>query len=181
MKWIVGIGLVAALLTIVMVVVGAMNEGNRLENNIIAQYEENKNSLSTLSNSVMEAAQVPEMAKNDLKEVVEAAMQGRYGDAGSKAYVQAITEAYPGQIDPSLYVRIQNMIESGRRDFSAEQKKLIEKTRIYKTRLGTVPGGMIMKLVGYPKINFKDYEIVISDYTNDAFTTKRDKGIQLGK
>ena len=29
----------------------------------------------------------------------EAAMQGRYGENGSKAYVQAITEAYPGQIE----------------------------------------------------------------------------------
>jgi hypothetical protein len=181
MKWIVGLGIFTGIVAIVMLVIGAMNEGNRLENNIIAQYEENKNKLSTLSTSVMEAAQVPEMAKNDLKEVVESAMQGRYGDGGSKAYVQAITEAYPGQIDPSLYVRIQNMIESGRRDFSAEQTKLNEKTRIYKTRLGEVPGGLIMKMVGYPKINFKDYEIIISDYTADAFTTKRDKGIQLGK
>lgn len=180
MKWIIGLGSLVALVVVAIVVIGAMNEGNRLENNVIAQYDENKNRLSTLSNSVMEAAQVPAMAKKDLKEVVEAAMEGRYGNSGSKAYVQAITEAYPGQIDPSLYVRIQNMIESGRRDFASEQTKLIEKVRIYKTRLGEVPGGMIMKMVGYPKINFKDYEIVISDYTNDTFTTKRDKGLQLG-
>lgn len=157
------------------------NMGNRLENGIIAQYKENQNTLTKLSNSVMEAAQVPEMAKNNLKEVIESAMQGRYGAGGSKAFVQAITENYPGSIDPSLYVKLQQLIESGRADFRSEQSKLIDKVRVYKTETGYVWSGFWLSLAGYPKIDFDKYDIVISDYTDNAFQTKRDNGLKLGK
>lgn len=161
--------------------VSAYNTGNRMEQGIKAQYEENQNKLSALSNSVMEAAQVPELAKNDMKEVIEAAMEGRYGPNGSGgAMFQAITEAYPGTLDAALYTKIQTLIESGRRDFAAEQSKLIDKTRVYETALGNFPGGLMMKIVGYPTINLADYKIIVSDYTADAFTSKRDKGLKNG-
>ncbi|AKF13626.1 hypothetical protein PHIN3_363 [Sinorhizobium phage phiN3] len=156
----------------------AYNKGNRLENGITAQYEQNQNKLSQLSNSVMEAAQVPEMAKEDLKEVIESAMSGRYGNDKNLLF-KSVTEAYPGQIDPKLYTRIQDLIESGRRDFASEQTMLIDKVRVYKTELGTLWGGMWMSVAGYPKINLDDYKIIISDYTADAFKTKRDKGLKL--
>lgn len=155
------------------------NSANKMENGITAQYEQNQNILTRLSNSVMEQAQVPEMARKNLESVIKAAMEGRYGDSGSKAYVQAITEAYPGTIDPSLYTRLQDTIEAGRTDFAKEQEKLIDKVRIYKTELGTLMGGVMYSMAGYPKINLDEYKIVISDYTADAFKTKRDNGLKL--
>lgn len=158
--------------------VSAYNKGNRIENVITAQYEQNQNVLSKLSTSVMEAAQVPEMAKKDLKEVIESAMAGRYGNDKNLLF-KSVTEAYPGTLDPVLYAKLQNMIESGRTDFAAEQQVLIDKTRVYKTELGTLWGGTWLSIAGYPKINLDDYKIVISDHTADAFKTKRDNGLKL--
>lgn len=157
----------------------AAKTGNRLENGITAQYEENQNKLSALSNSVLEAVQVPELAKNDLKEVIKSAMEGRYG-SDKNLLAKSVTEAYPGAIDPSLYVKIQNLIESGRRDFAAEQTKMIDKTRVYKTALGEPIGGLFLSFAGYPKINLDDYKIIVSDYTADSFAKKRDSGLKLG-
>lgn len=159
--------------------VSAYNFGNRTERAIEAQYEQNKNVLSRLSNSVVEAAKVPALAKDHIKEIVAEAMEGRYGSDGSKAVFQAITENYPGQIDPSLYLKIQTMIESGRTDFAAEQSKLIDKVRIYKTELGTVWRGTFLSVAGYPKINLDEFKIIQSNYTLKSFETGVDEGIKL--
>jgi hypothetical protein len=159
--------------------VSSYNKGNRLERGIVAQYTENQNSLANLSNKVLEQAQVPGMMKDDLKEVVKEAIAGRYGN-DKTLLAKAITEAYPGQIDAQLYVRIQNTIESGRNDFRAEQTKLIDKVRVYETELGNFFGGTMLSFAGYPKIDLVKYgTIVINDSTAKAFETGRDNGLKL--
>jgi hypothetical protein len=158
--------------------VNAYNLGNRIENQIVAQNEKNQNTLSALSTKVMEAAQVPEMAKNDLKEVIKTAMEGRYGNDKTLLF-KSVTEAYPGTLDASLYAKLQNLIEAGRNDFKNDQDMLIDKTRVYKTELGTLWTGTWLGFAGYPKINLDDYKIVISDHTAEAFKTKRDNGVKL--
>jgi Flp pilus assembly pilin Flp len=175
--------ILAALASVALVAVGsyfsAASKGNRLENAIEAQYEQNQNSLSKLSLSVVEAAQVPGMARDDIKDVVKSAMEGRYGADGSKAVFQSIKEAYPGQIDPSLYVKIQNIIESGRTDFAVEQEKLIGKVQGYKTELGAPWSGLWLNIAGYPKIDLADFKAVKSNYTVDTFKSGVDTGIKL--
>lgn len=176
---ILGVAAVAIIGAGVATYISYANLGNRLENGITAQYEQNQNKLSQMSNSVMDAAQVPAMAKDHLKEVIKESMAGRYGNDKTLMF-KAVTEAYPGTLDPSLYAKLQNLIESGRTDFAAEQQTMIDKTRVYKTTLGNVWGGFWLNIAGYPKINLDDYKIVISDYTAEAFKTKRDNGLKLG-
>lgn len=159
--------------------IGAYNSGNVLENSIKAQYSQNQNKLSEMTSSIMEAAQVPAMARDDLEKVIKAGLEGRYGEGGSGALLQAMTEAYPGQLDSALYSKLQQMIESRRRDFSEEQKLLIEKKRAYEVALGYFWGGMWMKVAGYPKIDLAEYTIVTNAETQEIFKTKTDKTMQL--
>ena len=160
--------------------VSAHNSGNRLEQTIKATYEDNQNVLAQYSNKIAEAAQIPAMQRDDLKEVVTAALGSRYGEEGSKAMFQFIQEQNP-QIDSSVYTQLQRMVEAGRDDFKNSQTRLIDQKRVYETKLGTFWGGMWMRIAGYPKIDLDDYKIVINDRTEKAFETGKEEAIQIRK
>ena len=182
-KWLmVGGVLLGLMATTAMVLVGsfvsAYNTGNRLEKVIVAQHDNNRNILSKYHTKIAEAVQVPEMYKNDFKEVVVGAMEGRYGDGGSKATFQWIKE-HKIDFDSSLYTKIQQMIEAGRNEFGNEQTKLIDKKRVYETKLGTLWGGTWMKVAGLPKINLDDYKIVVVGSAQKIFDTGEDQVLKL--
>lgn len=182
-KWLLIIGVsVGILLTIIMIVAGsyisAYNTGNRLEKVIVAQYDNNKNILSKYHTKIQEAVQVPEMYKNDFKEVVVGAMEGRYGEGGSKATFQWLKE-HNIDFDSSLYTKIQQMIEAGRNEFGNEQTKLIDKKRIYETKLGNLWGGTWLRIAGYPKIDLSKFNIVVAETAQEIFNSGNDKALKL--
>lgn len=167
---IVGIGVVSY--------ISAYNTGNRLEQQIVATYDDNRNILAQYGNAIAEAAQIPEMQRDDLTKVVTAALEGRYGADGSKAVFQMIQEQNP-QIDSSVYTKLQQMIEAGRARFEMSQTRLIDQKRIYTTHLGSFWKGMWMNIAGYPKIDLAKFEIVSSERANAAFDTKLEAPIKL--
>lgn len=182
-KWILIIGVpVGMLLTLIMIVFGsyvsAYNTGNRLEKSIKAQWTDNTNILSKYHTKIEEAVQVPAMYKDDFKEVVVGALEGRYGKKGSQATFQWIKE-HDIKFDSSLYTKIQQMIESGRNEFANEQSKLIDKKRVYETKLGTLWGGTWLSIAGYPKVDLKDFNIVVAKSASEVFDTGEDKALKL--
>lgn len=158
--------------------IGAVNSGNRMEQQIKAEHENNKNILANYGQKIAEAAQVPEMMRDDLKAVVNDAITARYGKDGSKAVFQMLREQNP-QLDPALYRKLQQLIEAGRDEFKNSQTRLIDVKRSYETELGYFWGGMWLRIAGYPKINLADYKVVTTDATEEAFKTGRDKPMQL--
>lgn len=159
--------------------VSAYNYGNSMENQLKAVQTDNRNKLAQYGQKVLEVAQVPEMYKNDVVEVARAAIQGRYGEDGSKATFQMLREQNPS-LDPSMYKQIQQVIEAGRNDFQAGQTRQIDVRRQYETALGTFWGGMWMRFAGLPKVNLKDFDIVSTGRADKVFETKReDAPLQL--
>lgn len=162
--------------------IGAYNLGNTLEQKIIATNENNKNVLSTYYQKVQEAAQVPGMMKDDLKEVINGALASRYGADGSKAVFNMIKENYPGVVDASLYQKIQQIVEAGRDEFKVAQTVLVDQKRMYKTFLGSFWGGMMLKLAGYPKINIgfmnsqDDFPVILTSQTENVFKAGKEAG-----
>jgi hypothetical protein len=154
------------------------NTAVSMEKTIKAQWTENQNNLSKYSNTIAEAAQVPAMYRDDFVKVINASMQGRYGDKGSQAVFQWLKEQNLN-FDASVYKKLQQMIEAGRKDFEREQKKLIDLKRQYETMLETFPRGFILKFLGFPKVDLNTFNIVTSEYSNDAFKSGVDKGIKL--
>lgn len=166
--------------------VGASNSAVRMQSNIQAKSQDVDNILSNYGQKVQEAAQVPNMQTDALKEVMRTALSARYGADGSKATMQWIHENYPGQVDPQLYRQIQQIIEAGRTDFQNAQTGLIDEKRVYLTTLDTIPGGTMMRMMGYPTINVgyhggkDDYKVILTDRAADARATGREAGpIQL--
>ena len=84
--------LVLATITLFVTYVKYSNLGVQYESKLNAVWEENQVVLNTYTAKVQETAQVPDMFKNDLREIVEATFQGRYGEDGSKAVFQFIQE-----------------------------------------------------------------------------------------
>lgn len=159
--------------------ISAANYGNRTEVALKAKKENNKNIFATYGQKVMEIAQVPEMMRDDLVKVTTAAISGRYGADGSKAAIQMIREQNP-QLDPSLYRKIQQVIESGRDEFKNGQQGQIDLKRSYETSLGTVWQGMWLRFAGYPKMNLAEFNIVSTARADEVFLKGKEDGpIQL--
>jgi hypothetical protein len=162
-----------------MMYVSNHNKAVSHEEGIIAQYDSNRNALSALTLSVMESAQVPEMARDDLNLVISNALEGRYGENGSNAMFQAMSEAYPGELSSELYTNIQNQIESGRRNFANNQDMLLGKVQGYRTDLRSFVSGAFMGAAGFPEIDLDKYTIVVSQQAQDAFENGVDGGMKL--
>jgi len=151
------------------IIMGMNNSAVRMEAGVQAQYDQNQNMRSKMVNSIAEAAQVPEMYKNDFKEVLTAAVEGTYGKDGSKAVFQWIQERQIN-FDSALYTKIQTMIESNRAEFALEQKKLIDKKRQYfDVKLKTFPSGVILGFLGFPKIDADKFKVVVSQDNAEVF------------
>lgn len=159
--------------------ISAYNTGNQLENVIKAEYENNQNVLAQYSQKVMEAAQVPEMMREDVTKITREAISGRYGPDGSRAAFQAIVEQNP-QMSEALYVKLQQITEAGRDEFKTHQTRLIDAKRVYETSLGSFWTGTLLRIAGYPKINLDDYKIVTTGKVQEAFRNgKEEAPIQL--
>lgn len=186
---VIAIGLVTLLFLVALAVVGTYvsyaNMGNRYENDILARVTDNQNVLGQYTIRISEMAQVPEMYRDDLKDVIRETFEGRYGADGSRGVMQWIQEQNL-PFDSSLYTRLQQSMESGRMEFTNKQTALIDSCRQYSTELGSVWQGFWLGLAGYPNKTAgfnKDVACrpIVAANTAQIFESGVDTGVQLRK
>lgn len=175
------LSIIAVLVTAVLAVCGvsyvsAANYGASTEARIKAVHANNQNILAQYGQKVAEAAQVTDMARDDISKVVKDAIGGRYGDGGSKAVVQWIKEQNP-TVDPALYRKVQQIVESGRNEFQQGQTSLIDVKRSYEANLQFFWRGKWLDAAGYPKIVLADYKAITTDRAEGAFRAGKEAGI----
>lgn len=158
------------LVFVVVLYFSAANYGVKAEADLDAVWTNNQNILGQYTLKVQEIAQVPEMYKNDLKEVMSAELSSRYGKEGSKASMQWIQE-HAVNFDSSMYGKIQQVTEAGRNEFQNAQTRLIDVKRAYVTTLGTVPRSWFLSMAGFPKVDLNKYKPVVAGDTAKAFET----------
>ena len=165
--------------TAVLAAVSFRNGANRFENGITAAYTNNQNVYDNGWKEVKEKAQVPALAEKQLEQVYKAALQGRYGEKGSQAVAQFIHEQNPN-LDPKLYLQIQQSVEGFRRTFTSHQTTLISQKQAYQNYLDATLVGLVFNgFFGYPHIDLTKFDIVTSDQTQQDFDTKRAQPIDL--
>lgn len=155
--------------------VGANDYAVSVEAQLRAARDDNKNILAQYQQKVLEAVQVPEMYKNDFKEVIAADVQGRYGPEGSKATFQWLQE-HAINFDSGVYKTITEIIQGGRKDFEVGQTRMIDIRRSYEAQLGFMWRGFWLRLAGFPKINMADYAPITTDRVEDTFKAGKESG-----
>lgn len=166
--------------TLIMGYVGFQNQSNGYENGIKAQYAKNQNVYDNGYKEVLEISQVSSLYAEDLGKVYKDALEGRYGDMGSQAVLQFITEQNPN-LDSGVYKKIQQSVEIFRTAFAQEQTQLVARKQEYANFLTTQTSSRFYNWIGagYPKIDLAKYDIVTSGRTDSAFTTKKDEPLTL--
>ena len=174
-------------------VISFKNRAVGAENAVKMQFQDNQNRYDSFWKQVRETAQVADGYKEDFKQVMVASIQGRY--QGKDPMLLFIQEKNP-QLDPKLYTRIQDVIESGRNDFKRSQTDLLDRQRRYATTLQEFPGSVYAGWLGLPtelhgplappadldgdgKLTVLDYPIVTSAKTKDAFQKGEDDEVDV--
>jgi len=157
----------------------AHNYGAQAEQQIIAAWENNENILGQYSLQVMEAGSVPSMMRDDMKEVLQATFEGRYGPDGSRAVFQWIQEQNPN-VTSDIYIKVQQIIESGRNGFTNAMTQSVDKKRQYETQLRFMWRGFWLAKAGYPTIDLDSFKVISTVETREAFQTGIGQPVQFG-
>jgi hypothetical protein len=108
---------------------------------------------------------------------LDVAMGGRYGQDGVKGAMVWIKEQNP-TIDPSLYTKLQTVIEAGYTKFESTQRSKIDRLRIFDNFMESFPRGFIARAMGFPKKVTADMRETISTAeTKEMMKTKEIKTI----
>lgn len=163
----------------------AWSAGNRAEQQINAEWENNENILAQYGQKIREAAQLTEMQRDDVAAILTGGLDARYGADGSQAAFQWIQEQNPN-VTSEVYVQIQRIIEAGRNEFQNAQTRLVDVKRGYRTQLGSPWRGTWLGVVGYPQINVgfpigsdDDYRVITTARASNAFETGVEEPISL--
>lgn len=174
------IAVVAVVLVVGLVSCGTVmsfnNECVDLETQIKAQYDKNQAVYDTAWKTIKETANVADAHSDKLREIVVASIQGRYANDQNVLF-KAISESNGATLPVDLYKKVQQIIESSRQQFLANQTELISKKQTYEKHLRTFPNTIYAGILGYPRIKLEDYGIVTSDKTEAAFKSKKDEAI----
>jgi len=156
----------------------AYDYGNKMDNELEAIYDNNKNIYAQGTQTVLEIAQVPAMYAEDFKKIIEADIQGRYGKDGLKATTAFINE-HDIKIDGGaveMYKEIQPTIKAFRAKFEANQTKMIDVKRSYKTAQGSLWMGFWLRIAGYPKVDMNKFNPITTDRTENVYKAGKEDG-----
>lgn len=143
--------------------------------------KDSENVLSTVTLTIQETAGVTQMYAGDLKDTLKATFEGRYGPNGSQAAMQWIKEQNP-TLDSKLYLKIQDVIEGGRKEFQIAQSRKLEACGTYENMRGYLWRGMLLSFAGFPKADIvKSCQVVSDAKTQLAFDTGKQEVIKFGK
>lgn len=164
--------------------IGVQNRFVSLENQISAEYDKGKAILSQGGQAVADMSKLTGVAAKQIKDVTVSAIQGRYGDGGSKAVFQVLQEQN-GAVDPQLYRNVQAKIAGTREEFQNNQNLVTDRKRAAYTMLDTIPTKYVLGFFGQPDKNIgyrgqkDDYPVILSVQSKSTFETGIDKGFDI--
>lgn len=139
------------------------NEGIARESQLVAQYKDNQQILSTYILQFNETLGIADRQSEKLNNILLDAVKGRYDNdtslqpgTGGQMF-SAITEAYPDLTATSeIYSKVVDQVTSGRNEYKNAQSKLLDLIREYNTwrETGFVES-TINDMLGFPGDNLR--------------------------
>lgn len=149
------------------------NSEIKLRNAANAQQQANEAIFDNVWKTIQQQAEVSSEYKNAFAEIWKDIISSRYQNARGGALMSFIKEHNP-DFSPDLYKKLMNTIESERKEFLNNQKKLIDLKREHDNMRTTFPGSLICG-------NRSELEITIvtSSKTQDVFENKKEENIEI--
>lgn len=144
-----------------------------LENQIEAQHVSNKSNYDNMWKTFKEMTQVTELQAEQFKDVYTDLITGRNQDP--ELLFKMVQENNP-QLGTQVYSDLQNAIESGRKTFDNNQKRIADIIREYNTQIDRYV--ILNSFMNRQKKNSDDY-IITSDRTKQAYENGGDDAIDL--
>jgi hypothetical protein len=182
MKWFFGgcavlaIGFVALVIIGLVIYVGTINSEARLRNQFEAQEKANEVIFDNVWKTISQQAQVTDAYKDGFKEVWTSIVSQQNEGQRNATMSAFISKINPGKFSSALFSKLMNTIEAQRKEFTNNQRKLIDIKREHDNLRTTVPGCWIVG--GKPELVLK---LVTSGRTNDAFESGRDEDTDVFK
>ena len=163
---IITIGIVAVILGgLFMWYVTTSNTEVRLRNAVNSQTQACETNFDAMWKIIKEQAGVADKYKDAFKELMIGQAEARYSKDGNLMF-KMITESNPN-FTPELYTKLMTSIESNRKAFEYEQKKLISINQEHTNLVTTIPGSFLGRAV-------IEIKLVTSARTKQAFATGED-------
>ena len=135
---------------------GYANDAVDFEVAVEAGVEDNRQQLGQYRLGVTESTSVLGLGSDLQGDAVTKQIEARYGEGGSKAAMQWITENNHAGVSQEMLVGIQRQIQAGRTDFMNSQKRLLDICRGYQ-RLQRQPYSRFwLSVAGYPSFEYTD-------------------------
>lgn len=163
--------IVGAIALVLLIIAGSIfgkvdtlrNEGIARETQMVAQYKDNQNILSTYIVTFNETLGIADRQSEKLNNILLDAVKGRYDNdtslqpgTGGQMF-SAITEAYPDLTATSeIYSKVLDQVNSGRNEYKNAQSKLLDLIREYNTwrETGFIES-TINDMLGFPGDNLR--------------------------
>lgn len=156
---------------VVLAGVSALNREAGLKASINAHERAREASLDTMKKVIMQKAQLPAAAKEDLLALLPEVVEGRAGGSVFKS----VQEKYP-EFTMSLYQDLSRAIEAERHQFLREQKELFDVKREHDALLGSAFGGTVASIFGRRPV---EVNVVSSTEAKEVIRTGLDDNSDL--
>jgi hypothetical protein len=126
------------------------NTAVAFETNIETAVDNNRQKLGQYRLGTAEAVGALGLGSDLQAESVTAQIEARYGEGGSQAMMQWITENNHAGVGPEAIQTIMRKITAGRQGFSDAQERLLDVCRGYKALQRQPYSGAWLRIAGYP-------------------------------
>lgn len=150
------------------------NTSVELEAAIKTQYKANQAVHDKVWKTIAQDANVATAHADRVKEIVIGSIEGRYGNDTNVVF-KAINEATGQTLPTELFAKVQQVIEAGQAEFANNQRELLSKKQTYELHLHRFPNSIYASMLGYPRIDMDQFDIVTSERTDRAFADKKEE------
>lgn len=154
-----------------LVILGYYNREAELRNQFNAQQKTNEAVYDQVWKVISQQAQVADGYKEAFRSVWAEIVKG---NAGGQAALQVFINRHNPQFDSKLHLKLMNTIEGQRKEFTNNQKKLIDIKREHDNLRTKMPSSLFVG--SKPELELK---LVTSDRTDEAFQSGKDNNVDV--